>query len=60
MQDYVNLINSQGGVDGYKIDASTRLDNNYQVPPAIEEYERHKQEGAVIHADLRHAAGRRR
>ena len=39
MQDYVNLINSQGGIDGYKIDAD-ELDNEYQVPPAIEEYER--------------------
>ena len=46
VQDYVNLINSQGGVDGYKV-VINELDNNYQVPPAIEEYERHKQEGAV-------------
>ena len=41
-----NLINSQGGVDGYKIRID-ELDNSYQVPPAIEEYERQKQEGAV-------------
>jgi len=46
VQDYVNLINSKGGVDGYKV-VINELDNNYQVPPAIEEYERHKQEGAV-------------
>ena len=46
VQDYVNLINSQGGIDGYKIRID-ELDNSYQVPPAIEEYERHKQEGMV-------------
>ena len=46
VQDYVNLINSKGGVDGYKV-VINELDNNYQVPPAIEEYERHKQEGMV-------------
>ena len=46
VQDYVNLINSQGGVGGYKIRID-ELDNNYQVPQAIEEYERQKQEGAV-------------
>ena len=46
VQDYVNLINSQGGVDGYKV-VINELDNNYQVPPAIEEYERHKQQGMV-------------
>jgi branched-chain amino acid transport system substrate-binding protein len=46
VQDYVNLVNSKGGIDGYKI-VINELDNNYQVPPAIEEYERHKQEGIV-------------
>lgn len=46
VQDYVNLVNAQGGVDGYRIRID-ELDNNYQVPPAIEEYERHKQEGMV-------------
>ena len=46
VQDYVNLINAQGGIDGYKIRID-ELDNNYQVPQAIEEYERQKQEGAV-------------
>ena len=46
VQDYVNLINSKGGVDGYKVRIN-EIDNNYQVPAAIEEYERHKQEGAV-------------
>src|SRR6478672_6638871 len=46
VQDYVNLINSKGGIDGYKV-VINELDNNYQVPPAIEEYERHKQQGIV-------------
>jgi branched-chain amino acid transport system substrate-binding protein len=44
--DYIDLINSQGGVDGWKIDAE-EVDNAYQVPPAIEEYEHAKQQGAV-------------
>lgn len=46
IQDYVNLINSKGGIGGYKIRAE-ELDNEYKVPPAVEEYERQKQEGAV-------------
>ncbi len=46
VQDYVNLINSKGGIDGYKVRID-ELDNGYQVPQAIEEYERHKQEGMV-------------
>ncbi|HTI79801.1 MAG TPA: ABC transporter substrate-binding protein [Acetobacteraceae bacterium] len=46
VQDYVNLVNSQGGVGGYKV-VINELDNNYQVPSAIEEYERHKQQGMV-------------
>ena len=44
--DYIDLINSQGGVDGWKIEAD-EVDNQYQVPPAIEEYEHAKQQGAV-------------
>ena len=46
VQDYVNLINSKGGVEGFKIKVD-ELDNEYKVPPAIEEYEKQKQEGAV-------------
>jgi len=46
VQDYVNLVNAQGGVGGFKV-VINELDNNYQVPPAIEEYERHKQMGIV-------------
>jgi branched-chain amino acid transport system substrate-binding protein len=45
-QDYINLINSKGGVEGFKIKAP-EIDNEYKVPPAVEAYERQKQEGAV-------------
>src|SRR4051812_8612124 len=42
-----NLVNSQGGIEGYKIEAP-EIDNSYKVPPAVEAYERHKQQGAVM------------
>jgi branched-chain amino acid transport system substrate-binding protein len=44
--DYIALVNSKGGVDGYKIKA-LEVDHEYKVPPAVESYERFKQEGAV-------------
>jgi branched-chain amino acid transport system substrate-binding protein len=44
--DYIDLINSQGGIDGWKITAD-EVDTAYQVPPAIEEYARAKQDGAL-------------
>lgn len=47
MQDYYALINSQGGVDGWKIKGD-EIDNAYKVPEGIEAYERQKQEGAVM------------
>jgi branched-chain amino acid transport system substrate-binding protein len=46
IQDYIDLINSKGGVEGYKI-TYNELDNEYKVPQAVEEYERQKQMGAV-------------
>ena len=46
IQDYIDLINSKGGVEGYKI-KTNELDNEYKVPQAVEEYERQKQMGAV-------------
>jgi branched-chain amino acid transport system substrate-binding protein len=49
MHDYFDLINSQGGIDGYKIDAP-EIDTSYKVPPAVEAYEQQKQQGAVIMA----------
>lgn len=44
--DYVDLINSKGGVEGHKINA-LEVDHEYKVPPAVESYERFKKEGAV-------------
>jgi branched-chain amino acid transport system substrate-binding protein len=44
--DYIALVNSKGGVDGYKIKA-LEIDHEYKVPPAVESYERFKKEGAV-------------
>ena len=44
--DYFSLINSKGGIDGYTL-RYNELDNEYKVPPAVEEYERQKSEGAV-------------
>jgi branched-chain amino acid transport system substrate-binding protein len=45
--DYVRLVNAKGGVEGHKIRA-LEIDHEYKVPPAIEAYERHKKEGAVL------------
>ena len=46
IQDYINLINSKGGVEGFKIKAD-EIDHEYKVPPGMEAYERAKKEGAV-------------
>jgi branched-chain amino acid transport system substrate-binding protein len=45
--DYIALVNSKGGVGGHKIKA-LEIDHEYKVPPAVESYERHKKEGAVV------------
>ena len=45
--DYIDLVNSKGGVEGYKIKV-IEVDNEYKVPPAIEAHERFKKEGAVL------------
>src|ERR1700750_1358473 len=45
--DYIGLINSKGGVEGFKIKV-IEVDNEYKVPPAMEAHERFKKEGAVI------------
>jgi branched-chain amino acid transport system substrate-binding protein len=47
MHDYYELINAGGGVEGYTIKAD-EIDNEYKVPQAVEAYQRHKQEGAVL------------
>src|SRR6266550_1057267 len=43
-QDYYDLINSKGGVEGYKI-KYMEIDHEYKVPPAVEAYQRMKGEG---------------
>ena len=45
--DYIALVNSKGGVGGSKIRA-IEIDTEYKVPAAVEAYERHKKEGAVL------------
>lgn len=45
--DYVDLTNSKGGVEGFKIKV-IEVDNEYKVPPAMEAHERFKKEGAVL------------
>jgi branched-chain amino acid transport system substrate-binding protein len=45
--DYIALINSKGGVEGYKIKV-IEIDNEYKVPPAMEAHERFKKDGAVL------------
>jgi branched-chain amino acid transport system substrate-binding protein len=49
LHDYVALVNSKGGVEGYMIKA-IEIDHEYKVPPGVEAYERHKKEGAVTMA----------
>ncbi len=44
--DYIALINSKGGVEGFPLKA-IEIDHEYKVPPGVESYERHKKEGAV-------------
>ena len=45
--DYVDLVNSEGGVDGHMIRV-IEIDHEYKVPPAVEAYERFKEQGAVL------------
>ena len=45
--DYIALVNSKGGIEGYKIRV-LEIDNEYKVPPAMEAHERFKKEGAVL------------
>ncbi len=45
--DYVALVNAKGGVEGHRIKV-IEIDHEYKVPPAVESYERHKKEGAVL------------
>ena len=45
--DYIALLNSKGGIEGYKVRV-IEIDNEYKVPPAMEAHERFKKEGAVL------------
>ncbi|MFM9884148.1 MAG: ABC transporter substrate-binding protein [Burkholderiales bacterium] len=45
--DYIALVNSKGGVEGNKMKV-LEIDHEYKVPQAMEAYERHKKEGAVL------------
>lgn len=45
--DYINLVNSRGGVMGNKLVAH-EIDHEYKVPPAVEAYQNYKAEGAVL------------
>jgi branched-chain amino acid transport system substrate-binding protein len=45
--DYISLLNSKGGIEGYKIRV-VEIDHEYKVPPAMEAHERFKKEGAVL------------
>src|SRR6266478_1444863 len=45
--DYIGLLNSKGGVEGYKIRV-VEIDHEYKVPPAMEAHERFKLEGAIL------------
>jgi branched-chain amino acid transport system substrate-binding protein len=45
--DYIALVNSKGGVEGYKIRV-VEIDHEYKVPPAMEAHERFKLEGEVL------------
>ena len=45
--DYIALVNSKGGVEGFKIRV-VEIDHEYKVPPAMEAHERFKKEGEVL------------
>lgn len=44
--DYTSLMDKQGGIGGYQLIVH-ETDTQYLVPPAIEEYQRAKEQGAV-------------
>lgn len=46
VHDYIALVNSKGGIDGWKIN-DPEIDHEYKVPLGMEAYERFKQEGAI-------------
>jgi branched-chain amino acid transport system substrate-binding protein len=46
IHDYVDLVNTKGGLDGHKL-RLIEIDHEYKVPQGVEAYERFKKEGAV-------------
>jgi len=49
IHDYVDLVNSRGGVEGYRVKV-VDIDNQYKVPPGVEAFQREKEQGAVTMA----------
>lgn len=47
VKDYIDLINTEGGVDGFTLKLE-EIDNQYKVPLAVEAYQREKGDGAVV------------
>jgi branched-chain amino acid transport system substrate-binding protein len=45
--DYVNLVNSKGGIMGNKVIVN-EIDHEYKVPPAVEAYQKFKTQNAVL------------
>jgi branched-chain amino acid transport system substrate-binding protein len=46
IQDYYDLVNAKGGIEGYRI-KYMEIDHEYKVPQGVEAYEREKRDGAV-------------
>src|SRR3989337_1475305 len=46
--DYIGLLNSKGGIEGYKVRV-IEIDHEYKVPPAMAAHERFTLEGAILH-----------
>ena len=46
ISDYYDLVNSKGGVEGYRI-KYTEIDHEYKVPAGVEAYQTEKRDGAV-------------
>src|SRR5215469_3444760 len=46
VQDYFDLVNSKGGVEGFEIKYE-EIDHEYKVPPAVEAYQRERGDGAT-------------
>jgi branched-chain amino acid transport system substrate-binding protein len=47
--DYIALVNSKGGIEGYKVKVE-EIDHEYKVPPAMEAHERFKKDGEILEA----------